>query len=127
MQRGELFLQPQPGRDQHLVVAAAAGVDALARVAQALGEARFDRRMPVLIAVVEDERAAAEIVRQHAQLTNDASQLAGGKHADPLQAFGMRLAGGDVVQEELAVQDHVVAGEEGLDPCVDRDAGFLPK
>ena len=39
----------------------------------------------------------------------------------------MRAAGGDVVQEELAVEDDVVAGEEGLDPGVDLDAGFLPE
>ena len=38
----------------------------------------------------------------------------------------MRAAGVDVEQEELAVEDHVVAGEEALDARVDLDAGLLP-
>ena len=36
----QLFLQPQPRGDQHLVVAAAAGVDLAAGIAQAFGEPR---------------------------------------------------------------------------------------
>ena len=40
---------------------------------------------------------------------------------------GVGAAGADVVQEEFAVQDHVVAGEEALDACVDTHAGFLPE
>src|SRR5690348_11339658 len=38
----------------------------------------------------------------------------------------MRLAGRDVMQEELAVQQHVVAGEEVHDLRVDLAVGFLP-
>src|SRR5690606_4346733 len=50
-----------------------------------------------------------------------------GQQADPLQAFCVRLARLDVEQEELAVEQHVVAGEEGLDVRVHFDAGFLPE
>src|SRR3546814_2084998 len=44
----QLFLQPQARGDQHLVVAAAAGVDAAPRVPEALDQARLDRGMAVL-------------------------------------------------------------------------------
>src|SRR3546814_14936853 len=33
----------------------------------------------------------------------------------------------DLVEEELSIQDDVVAGQESLDPCVDGDAWFLPE
>src|SRR3546814_10101414 len=54
-------------------------------------------------------------------------QLIGVQDAEVLQPFRVRAAGGDVVQEELAIEDHVVAGQEGLDPCVNGDAWFLPE
>src|SRR5690606_7363715 len=50
-----------------------------------------------------------------------------GQDADPLQPLRVGAAGADVVEEELAVQEDVVAGQEGLDASVDRDAGFLPE
>ena len=51
-QAPELRLQPEPRRDQHLVVAAAAGMHLAPGVAEALGQAELDRRMAVLVAVV---------------------------------------------------------------------------
>src|SRR4029077_3301311 len=33
----------------------------------------------------------------------------------------------DIVLEELAVEQHIVAGEKAHDACVRFDAGFLPK
>ena len=39
----------------------------------------------------------------------------------------MRTAGLDIEQKELAIEDHVFAGEERLDARVDFHAGFLPK
>src|SRR3546814_15034542 len=39
----------------------------------------------------------------------------------------MHADGGNVLEEELAIQDDVVAGQESLDPCVDGDAWFLPE
>src|SRR5690606_16599915 len=57
----------------------------------------------------------------------DPGQFVGRQHADALQAFGVRLARLDVEQEELAVEDDVVAGEEGLDLRIHFDAGFLPE
>jgi len=47
--------------------------------------------------------------------------------ADALQAFGMRAARLDVEHEELAIEQHVLAGEEALDLRIDGDAGFLPQ
>ena len=122
----QAILQPQAGGDQHLVVAAAAGVDLAAGVAEAFDQVRLDRRMAVFILLVEDESAGAEIVRQRLQFVREAGHLVGIEDADLLQALGMRAAGLDIKQEELAIEDHVLAGEETLDAFVDLDAGFLP-
>src|SRR3546814_4047387 len=61
------------------------------------------------------------------EFANDARQFVRRQDADPLQAFGVHAAGGNVVEEELSIQDDVVAGQESLDPCVDGDAWFLPE
>ena len=115
----ELFLQPQARRDQHLVVATAAGVDAAAGVAEAFGEARFDRGMAVLEAFVEHERAAAEILRQRRSSRSSPASSSAVSMPMRCQALRMRAARGDVVQEEFAIEQHVVAREEGLDLRVD--------
>ena len=125
-QTHQAILQPQAGGDQHLVVAAAAGVDLAAGVAEAFDQPRLDRRMAVLVALVEYEATGTEVVGQRLQFAPQAVQLAGIEYADLLQALGMRTAGLDVEQEEFAVEDHVLAGEETLDAFVDLDAGFLP-
>src|SRR5690606_4691812 len=83
--------------------------------------------MAVLVTAVEDEGAAAEILGQRRQFARDPGQFVGRQHADALQPLGMRLAGGDVVQEELAIEDDVVARQERLDLRVHFDAGFLPE
>jgi hypothetical protein len=123
----QLFLQPQPRGDQDLVVAAAAGVDLAACVAEALGQPRFDGGVAVFEALVQHEVAAAEILGQRREFALQSRQFVAGQDAGALQTFGMRGAGLDVVQEELAVQHHVVAGEETLDLRVHRHAGFLPQ
>ncbi|KAG0752286.1 hypothetical protein G6F24_013670 [Rhizopus arrhizus] len=83
--------------------------------------------MAIFVLRVQHETAVAEVLRQHLQLAQQAGQLVGAEDADVLQALRVRGAGGDVVQEEFAIEDHVVAGEEGLDLGVDGDAGLLPK
>src|SRR5690606_37962815 len=113
--------------DQHLVMAAAPSMEAAAGVAQALDQPRLDRGMAVLETLVEHEGAAAEIIGQRAELAVDAGQFARRQDADALQALGVREAGDDVVEEEFAVEDDIVAGQEGLDLRVDGNAGFLPE
>ncbi len=127
LQRGELVLQPQARGHQDLVVAAAPGVHAATGIAEALGEPRLDRGMAVLVALVEHEAAGAEVLRQRVQLALERRGFVRADHTDVGQPFHMRLAGGDVVQEELAIQQHVVAGEELHDRRVDLDVGFLPE
>jgi hypothetical protein len=83
--------------------------------------------MPVLEARVEHEAAGGEIPVERVELAGDGGVLLAGEDADPLQALGMHPAGGDVEAQELAVQQHVVAGAEALDALVDADAGFLPE
>src|SRR3546814_14605172 len=83
--------------------------------------------MAVLKAPVQNEATAAEVVGQRVEFANDARQFVRRQDADPLQAFGVHAAGGNVVEEELAIQDDVVAGQESLYPCVDGAAWFLPE
>ena len=83
--------------------------------------------MAVLVLLVQDEGAGAEVIGQDRQLAQEPVQLALAEDADALQAFGMGAAGGDVVEEELAVQDHVVAGQEALDLRIHGHAGLLPQ
>jgi len=123
----QLFLQPQAGGHEDLVIATAPGVDAAACVAKPLGEPRLDRRMAIFVLRIEHETALAEVFGQYVQLTQQAVQLVAAEDADVLQALRMRATGGDVVQEEGAVEDHVVAREEGLDLGVYRNAGLLPQ
>ena len=122
----QLVLQPQARGHQDLVIAAATGMDLATGVAQALGQARFDGRMAILEALVQHEAAIAEIGCQQFKFALQSSQLIGGKNADVLQALCMGPACGDVVQEELAIQDHVIAGQEGLDARIPRYPGLLP-
>ena len=127
MQAREPVLQPQPGRDQDLVVAAATGVDPAAGIAETLDQSRFDRRMAVLEAFVQHEIAVAEILGEIRQLDLDAREFVGGEDADPQQPVRVRAAGLDIEQEEFAIEHHVFTGEEALDALVDFHAGFLPE
>ena len=68
LQQRELFLQPQPRRNEDLIVAAAPGVHLAAGVAEAFGQTRFDGGMAIFKALIEHEGAAFEILRQHVQL-----------------------------------------------------------
>src|SRR5690606_6825908 len=110
-----------------LIVAAAAGVNLAARVAETLNQSCFDRRMTILEGLVQHEPAATEVVGQRAQLALDACQLGRIQDADQLQALRVRAAGLDVEQEELAVEDHVGTGAEALDALIHLHAGFLPE
>ncbi len=124
---GELFLQPQARGHQDLVVAAAAGMDLAAGVAQAFGQPRLDGGVAIFETLVQHELATLEILGEDRQFALQPGQLVAGEDADALQALGMRGAGLDVVQEERAVQYHVVAREETLDLRVHRHAGLLPQ
>src|SRR5690606_11524833 len=53
--------------------------------------------------------------------------LVPGEQADAGEPVGMRRRGGDVVQDELPVQQHVIAGQEGLDARIHFHAGLLPE
>jgi hypothetical protein len=80
-----------------------------------------------VVSSVEHEVAAAEIRRQGVEFARQLRQFVLAENADALQPLRMHEAGGDVVQEEFAVEDDVVAREEGLDLRIDGDAGFLPE
>src|SRR3546814_16773481 len=81
--------------------------------------------MAVLKAPVQNEATAAEVVGQRVEFANDARKFVRRQDADPLQAFGVHAAGGNVGEEEHAIQDNVVAGPESLEPLVDGAAWFF--
>ncbi len=58
----DLATQPQAHVGGHLVVAAAAGVQALARVAHQLGQARFDVQVHVFQVQLPLERAGLDLL-----------------------------------------------------------------
>src|SRR3546814_17329018 len=82
--------------------------------------------MAVLKAPVQNEATAAEVVGQRVEFANDARQFVRLQDDDPLQAFGVHAAGGNVVEEALAIQDDVVAGQESLVPFFVGHAWFSP-
>src|SRR5580698_3052301 len=96
-------------------------------IAQSFGQPRLDRRVPIFMALVEDKAARAKILRQGIQLMLQCGGLIEAHHTDIRQAFHMRLAGRDVVQEKLAVEQYIVAGEETHDPRIGFDACLLPQ
>jgi hypothetical protein len=122
----ELLFQPQAGGDQNLVVAAASGVHTAAGVAEPFGKARLNRRVTVFVAIVQHESAAAKVVGQRVQFSLQCRGFVSRDHMDVGEAFDMRLAGRDVVQEELAIEQHVVTGEKRHDARIRRYARFLP-
>ncbi len=83
--------------------------------------------MAVLVLLVQHEGTALEVLGQQCQLALDAGQFLGGEDANVLQALGVRGRGAAVVQEELTIQDDVIASKEGLDLGVHGHAGFLPQ
>lgn len=100
---------------------------AAARIAQALGQARLDRRVPIFIAVVQNETAFGKIDGERIEFAQQRSLLVGRNDTDIGEPFDVRLAGGDVVQEELAIEYDVVAGEETHDAGIDVRVGLLPE
>jgi ferric-dicitrate binding protein FerR (iron transport regulator) len=103
LQRGELFFQPQARSHQDLIVTATAGMHPAPGIAKPLGQARLDRRMAVLKAIVQHECAAAKILGQRIQLALQRGGFIRRHDADIRQTFHMRLAGGDVVQKKFAI------------------------
>src|SRR6185312_10043026 len=127
LQRRKFFFQPQTRRDQDLVIAAAPRMDLSTDITQTFGQPRLDGRMAVFELLVQHERAAAEIASQRVEFTLQRSRFTSIEHADVRQPFDVCLAGRYVVQEELAVEQHVVAGEEAHDLRIDLAVGFLPE
>ena len=123
----EPILQPQARGDENLVVAAAARVDLLAGIAEALDEARFDCGMAIFELFVEHEAARAKILGEHVEFALQPGKFIGREDAVALLSLRMHAARLDVEDEELAIEDHVFARQELLDARVDLDAGFLPQ
>ena len=126
-QRGELVLEPEPGRYEDLVVAAASGVHLAPRIAETLGQSGLDRRVAVLVTFVEHEFARTKIGSQRGEFTRNRNTFLVRNDAYAGQAFDVSLARRDVVQEEFAVEQHVVARKESHDARVGRDTGLLPE
>jgi hypothetical protein len=66
----------------------------------------------------ESERAAPKVFREPMQLATQRHCFIAGQHADAREAFHVRAAGGNVVQEEFAIQQHVIACKKTHDALV---------
>src|SRR5690606_36668116 len=71
--------------------------------------------------------SAAEIRTELLELTNQVHRLLRGDDADTCESLDMRLARLDVEEEELAVEDDVITGEEAHDALIGFDSWFLPE
>src|SRR5450432_4351415 len=91
----EFRFQPKPCRDKDLVVAAASRMHPAANVAEALGQARLDCRMAVLVTRVEDESPIVEIHCERVKISYKRRSIGGIQHADTRETFDVRLARGD--------------------------------
>jgi hypothetical protein len=102
-------------------------VDLAAGVAEAFDQPRLDGRVAVLESLVQHKGTAGDVLGQHIEFPQQGRTFPGIEDADPRQPLGVRAAGEDVVGQQLAIQQHVLAGEEGLDAGVDSDARLLPQ
>src|SRR5205085_192774 len=100
----------------HLVVAAAAGVELAADVAEALDEGALDVGVNVFQLYREGELAAVDLALDVVQGGHDLSGLVGAEQADLGEHAGVGLAGADVVGVQAAVEADRLG--EGLDAVV---------
>ena len=95
---------PQPQVGRHLVVAAAAGVQLAADVAEPVDEGPLDVHVDVFQLLAEDERAGGDLGADLLQAGDDLVGLVGGEHADRGQHPGVGDRAADVVGVEAAVE-----------------------
>ncbi len=79
---------PQPEGGDHLVVAAAAGVDLVAGLAEPLAQPVLDRGVAVLVGGIDAEAAGPRLLADRPQLSAQRLELAGVEHADRRQHLG---------------------------------------
>ena len=108
--------EPQVGRD--LVVAAAAGVELAADVADAVDQRPLDVHVDVFQLVAEREVAGGDLLADLLQAGDDLVPLVVGEDADLGQHVGVGDRAADVVGVEPAVEAHAFG--ELLDAAVRR-------
>jgi len=111
-QFADLVAQVEADVGGHLVVARAAGVQFLAHVADALGQARLDVHVHVLEGGGPGELAALDLAADGFQALDDLPALVFGEHAHVGEHARMGDGAGDVVPVETLVEAH--RGGEGL-------------
>jgi hypothetical protein len=88
----------------HLVVAAAAGVQAAARLAHQLGQARFQVHVDVFQRGLQRQRPGLDLAGRLLQPGGDALGVLGRDQPHRRQHAGVRLAAAHVVAQEAAVE-----------------------
>mmetsp|Transcript_69589 Transcript_69589/g.163584 ORF Transcript_69589/g.163584 Transcript_69589/m.163584 type:complete len:415 (-) Transcript_69589:1059-2303(-) len=114
----DLAAQPEPHVGGHLVVAAAAGVQALAGDAHALGQASLDVEVNVLQVQLPVEPASLDLGGDLAQAALDGGMVFGAEDALRGQHLGVGQAAGDVRPPQALVEAH--AGRVALDEIAHR-------
>jgi hypothetical protein len=100
----DLVAQPQAHVGRHLVVAAAPGVQALARQADELGETRLDVQVHVLQRQLPFEGAGFDLGRDGGHAAADLGPVLGADQALCLEHLGVRQAALDVGTPQALVE-----------------------
>jgi hypothetical protein len=101
---GVAHVQAHVGGD--LIVAAAAGVQALAGVADALGEPRLDVHVHVFQRLTPLEAAGGDVGGDVVQSADDGLDVVGREHPDLAEHAGVGLGAGDVLFPEALIEGH---------------------
>ena len=112
--------------DQHLVVAAAAGVNLLAEVAELAGEEEFDLGVNVFHVILQHKGARRDAGGDFVQSAQQNLQLVGIQQADAFQHRNVGLRALHIVGCEPQVEDAVVADREVLH-LFGGGGAFIPK
>ena len=118
---GRCFPQVEPQVQGHLVVAAAAGVQPLARIAHPGGEGLLHEGVHVLGRRVDGQRAAVQILQDAVQALVDGLHILPGNDALPPQHGGVDQAALDILLDHARIEAD--RGIEVVDAAVDGLAG----
>ena len=102
----DLGAQVQTNVGGNLVVAAAAGVQTLARVADELRQARFDVEVNVLEFKLPEELTRLDLVGNLSHAASDVGQILFGNHAAGRKHLSVRKRSGDIGGRHALVKAH---------------------
>ena len=111
--------------DQHLVIAAASGMDLLTYITQLTREHSFDMRMNVLACGVDDNAITVYLFEHIRKRSRELTSLIVGDEADSAKHFRMRNRPNDIPSCKAHINVAIASNGEGFHQCVD-GGPFVP-